>query len=84
MIRILEGLDRLVHSDRDIQVKADSESILFVTALDEFYIDDVDDAEVLRDLLTNWIEARLRERAVTRIASALTKEGEHSAPGPSA
>jgi hypothetical protein len=62
MIRILAGLDQLEDSDRDVQVAISASQITVVTALDEFYIDDLNDAYALRDAIDKWI-ARKTETA---------------------
>jgi hypothetical protein len=59
MIKILEGLDQLENSDRDIQVIVRPDQIVMVTLLDEIYIDLLADAQALRDALDSWIEQKI-------------------------
>lgn len=59
MIRVLQGLDKLEDSDRDVQVVVGADVIAVVTALDEFYIELLEDAQVLRDALDGWIERKV-------------------------
>jgi hypothetical protein len=56
MIRVLSALEQLTESGKDIQVfESVTGEIGVVTTFDEFYIDQVEDAEVLRDFLNTWI-----------------------------
>jgi hypothetical protein len=59
VIKVLQGLDKLEDSDRDVQVVVEPDAITVVTALDEFYIELLEDAEVLRDALDSWIEQKI-------------------------
>jgi hypothetical protein len=60
VIRVLQGLDDLKESDRDVQVVVKPDEIIVVTALDEFYIELLEDAEALRDALDGWIEQKVQ------------------------
>ncbi len=59
MIRVLQGLDKLEESDRDVQVVVEPDVVTVVTALDEFYIELLEDAEVLHDALGAWIAQKI-------------------------
>jgi hypothetical protein len=59
MIKVLQGLDKLEDSDRDVQVIIQPDTVAVVTALDEFYIELLEDAEALRDALDGWIEQKV-------------------------
>lgn len=62
MIRVLQGLDKLEESHTalgDVQVVVEPVDITVVTALDEFYIELLEDAEALRDALDGWIEREI-------------------------
>jgi hypothetical protein len=58
VIRVLQGLDDLKESDRDVQIVVKPDEVIIVTALDEIYIELLEDAEVLRDALDGWIEKK--------------------------
>lgn len=59
MIRVLQKVDDLKESERDVQVVLKPDEIIVVTPLDEFYIELLEDAEALRDALDGWIEKKV-------------------------